>query len=93
MKKPKKGHLNVIRLNCPVCSSYWDQRVIQTGLIETPCFCNVTMSMEVVRCSLGMEWIHTLFGVTKPLESLRINKVQLSKRDRDIADTGVLKIV
>jgi len=91
MKRPLKGNLNVIRLCCPRCSNGWDQKVIQTGLIETPCTCDVTMSMEVVKCSLGLEWIHTMFGESKPLGSFRVNKVGLTLEDRNISDSGKIK--
>lgn len=93
MKRPNKGHLNVIRLECPQCSNNWDQRVIQTGLIETPCTCDLTISMAVTKQSFGVEWIETLFAQTKPLGSFTHDKVSLSVENQIIADSGKLKVV
>ncbi len=92
MKRPEIGHLNVIRLCCPICKNNWDQKVVQTGLIETPCLCNVTMSMTVTAQSYGVEWVETLFSIMKPLGLFTHNKGTLSVEDQKIADSG-MKII
>ena len=92
MKRPEIGHLNVIRLCCPICKNNWDQKVVQTGLIEAPCLCSVTMSMEVVTGFFGKEWIHTLFSITRALGVFSHDKGSLSVEDQKIADSG-MKII